>query len=511
MADDYTSPETTPESGSGVYKEFGAQGLRQYHGFVFEEWLPQLIPTARATKVYREMRDNSSVIGAFLWAIEMLLRGVEWTVEPYDESPAAAKDAEFLESAMVDMSQSWEDMIAEILSMLVFGYSYHEIVYKKRGGDTNDPTTRSKYNDGLYGWRKIPIRAQETLFRWEFDDTGGLQGMWQRHPTKFTELFIPIESALLFRTTSHKGNPEGRSILRNAYRSWWFLKRLEEIEAIGVERDVAGIPTAGIPPELFNSNLPEHVSAYNMWKSLVTNLRNDEQAGILYPLSYDEHGNPRTKIELLSTAGQKQFNTDAIIARYRTDIALAALSDVILLGHEKVGTHALAVTKEDLFLRGLEAQLDMIAAVLNDHAVPRLFRLNGWPTDNLPTLEHGEIRSIGILDLTQAVLNLAQAGMPFFPDPGTEQHIRTLLDLPASDLADNIGVVTPSNAVAPGPNQPGAAGATATATSTTATPTGSEGGGGAGAAPAGKMPTAMADQVNTATTNRPARPGAPGA
>ena len=49
------------------------------------------------------------------------------------------------------------------------GWSFHEIVYKRRMGNTKNPTTKSKYTDGLIGWKKLPIRAQETLYRWEYD------------------------------------------------------------------------------------------------------------------------------------------------------------------------------------------------------------------------------------------------------------------------------------------------------------------------------------------------------
>ena len=31
-------------------------------------------------------------------------------------------------------------------------------------------------------------------------------------------------------------------MLRNSYRSWYYKKRLEEFESVGVERDLAGLP-----------------------------------------------------------------------------------------------------------------------------------------------------------------------------------------------------------------------------------------------------------------------------
>ncbi|WP_155274431.1 hypothetical protein [Piscirickettsia salmonis] len=47
----------------------------------------------------------------------------------------------------------------------------------------------------------------------------------------------------MFRTTSRKGNPEGRSILRNAYQPWYYKKNLESIESIGIERNLVGLLT----------------------------------------------------------------------------------------------------------------------------------------------------------------------------------------------------------------------------------------------------------------------------
>jgi hypothetical protein len=52
--------------------------------------------------------------------------------------------------------------------------------------------------------------------------------MVQMAPPRYQTTVIPIEKSLLFRTSIAKGNPEGVSLLRTAYRSWYFKKRLEE-------------------------------------------------------------------------------------------------------------------------------------------------------------------------------------------------------------------------------------------------------------------------------------------
>ena len=174
---------------------------------IYEEFLHEL-RGKRGIEAYREMSENDDVVGAILFAIEMLVRQTDWNVEPGGDSQADIDAAEFVESCMNDMQNTWIDTISEILSFLTFGWSYHEIVYKRRMGRTKDGRTRSKYADGLIGWRKLPIRAQETLYQWEYDDEDNLKGMTQMPPPSYNLYTIPIEKALLFRTKSRKDNPE---------------------------------------------------------------------------------------------------------------------------------------------------------------------------------------------------------------------------------------------------------------------------------------------------------------
>ena len=230
-------------------KEIGRIGQRRYGGTLYEEFLHVLIGK-KGIEVYCEMSENDDVVGAILFAIEMLVRQCDWNVEPGGDTAKDKEAAEFVDSCMNDMQDTWIDTISEILSFLTYGWSYHEIVYKRRMGNTKDSRTKSKYNDGLIGWRKLPIRSQESLYQWEYDNEDNLLGMTQMPPPDFGLFTIPIEKALLFRTKIRKNNPEGRSILRNAYRPWYFKRRIQEIEGIGIERDLAGLPVLYAPEEL---------------------------------------------------------------------------------------------------------------------------------------------------------------------------------------------------------------------------------------------------------------------
>ena len=432
-----TDPLIKARPTSTDFMEIGSSGLHQFGGEIQQDFLRQL-RGKQAYANYREMADNDPVVGAMLHAIEMLIRAVDWSVEPSDDADErAVAEAEFVSSCMTDMSTSWADTLAAILGFLVYGYSYHEIVYKRRQGYTKDARTRSKYSDGRVGWRKLPTRSQETIDRWDLDTNGGIRGAYQMDPNspKKGVTFLPIEKCLLFRTTSKLNNPQGRSILRNAFIPWYYKRRIQEIEAIGIERDLAGLPVALVPPQLLsNAATAEERAALDAIKQIVRNVKRDEQEGIVFPLAYDpETGNPAYDLKLLSTGGRRQFDTDAIIGRYDQRIAMTVLADFLLLGHEAVGTQALSVSKVDLFVRSLDAFLSEIAEVFNNHAIPRLMRLNGVDEGLSPTLTWSTPKSVDLGSIGSFITSLAQAGAPLFPDENLEGYLRGIAGLPVGE------------------------------------------------------------------------------
>ena len=420
--------------------EFGSTGLKHSGGTVFEEFLTNLRGT-KGARVYREMSDNDPTIGSIIYAIEKVILRLDWRVEAFSDksadgetNPKDQETAEFVNECLNDMSDSWDATLTQILSMLIYGYAFHEIVYKVRGGDSKDPQRRSKFSDNKIGWRKFAIRGQETLWQWMFDEEGGIQGLIQSDPSASINIkAIPIEKGLLFRVKNDKNNPEGRSLLRNAYRSWYFKHRIEEIEAVGIERDLAGLPIAYIPPEYLSSTASaDQISFRNSIEQIVQNVKRNEQEGIVMPLMYDESGHKMFDLSLLSTGGSRQFDTDKIINRYDQRIAMSVLSDFILLGHDRVGSYSLGTAKMDLWSMAVDAIANSIAEVINQFAIPRLLKLNGMDTARAPYLTYGEVSHIDLTEIADYVSKLANSGL-LMSDPNLEDYLRELGGLPPAD------------------------------------------------------------------------------
>lgn len=408
-----------------VNKETGRIGQRRYGGTLYEEFLPEL-RGKRGIAVYDEMSGNDDVVGAILFAIEMLVRQAAWNVEPGGNTAKDKEAAEFVKECMDDMSETWVDTISEILSFITFGWSYHEIVYKRRMGKTKDKRTRSKYNDGLIGWMKLPIRAQETLYQWEYDNEDNLLGMTQLAPPDWKICTIPTEKALHFRTKSRKDNPEGKSILRNAYRSWYFKKRIQEIEGIGIERDLAGLPVIHTPQDMdiWDREDPRMVQMYSEMEEMVKSIRRDEMEGVILPYDF--------KLELLSSGGTRQFDTNAIIDRYDTRIAMTVLADFIFLGHQQTGSFALSSDKTELFAVAIGAFLDIICETFNSQGIPQLIDINGRHFEGItgyPGMTHGDIEDMDIAKVSAFIRDMTGIGV-LVPDDGLEDYIRQVGHLP---------------------------------------------------------------------------------
>lgn len=421
------------------YREVGATGLRRFSGFIFEEFLLELTGW-KGIAIFKEMSTNDPTISGMLFAIRMLCRRVPWRTVSASTMPFDEEAAEFLETCMNDMANTWIDTIDEVLgSMLPYGYAVNEIVYKRRCGDSFDPSMRSKHSDGRIGWRKFPIRSCDTIYRWQFDDHGGIQGVEQLAPPHYYHVTIPIEKMLLFRTSIDKNNPEGRSLLRGAYRPWYLKKNIENIEGVGVERDLAGLPVALVPPEILSKGASDgEKNLLGAIKDIVVNIRRDAQEGVVFPQAYDTNGKSMYELKLLSTGGSRQFDTDKIIQRYDQRIMMTCLADFMLLGHEKVGSFALASSKTQIFTMAMGGILDMVAEIFNRYAIPRLFALNDFQISDYPRITHGDLQQADLKEVGEYFKNLSLAGCPLFPN---EELTKWLLKIanapePADELAD---------------------------------------------------------------------------
>lgn len=413
--------------------EIGQSGLYRVSGWVQADSLNELNSWPRACQIYTEMAMNSTTVGALLYAVQSLCRSVKWDVVPASQKPEDKEAAEFVESCFNDMEHPFRDILDNALTMLSFGFSLCEVVYKQRLGINEDPKINSKFNDGRVGIRKIAPRAQNTLFLWLFAEAGSQKGdviaFRQSAAPDYNLVDIPISKCLLFRTDTTANNPQGRSILRNAVRSYRFLVNLESLEGIGTERNATGLPMVKIPAAIMTGKDAESVAANRSYEQMAVDVRRDSREGVVLPSEvWKDTTVKQYDLELLSTGGLGHFDLNNIIRRYNLNILSTVLSDVVMLGHGG-GSQAMATSKQNVFLLAVKAFLDIIAAEINKNLIPKLLILNPDLKGKSPKLVHSDLAGTDLRLLGNFIKALKFANVPIENTKEMQNHFMKVAGL----------------------------------------------------------------------------------
>lgn len=422
------------------FSEMGVSGGAWDGGRPYErDFLPKLRGTQGIRK-YREMKENDPIVGAILSAMDMMLRDVDWRIEAANDTPQGLADKEFLHGVLFeDMSSTFDEFTTECISFLPYGFSFFEVVYKRRvGPNQTSGARRSIYSDNRIGIRKLSQRPQWSLERWEIASDGQVAAFVQSTPMS-GQVRIPIERGLLFRTQPDNQNPSGMSILRNAYTSYQYASHITNIEAIAIERELNGVPVGRIPAEYLSPNATASQQAVaSKLKQILRDVKFNEQGYVLLPSdTYVDESGKITDIklmdfELITSKGTRAIDTGAAIVRHQQDMARTVLADFVLLGQNDRGSFALSQSKTDLFLRALEGHVQTIASTINRHLVPKLWRLNGLNVETMPKLVAGQVAPVDLKELAFFLRNISGAGIDLGTDPDLVKRLRELANLPAA-------------------------------------------------------------------------------
>jgi hypothetical protein len=252
-------------------------------------------------------------------------------------------------------------------------------------------------------------------------------GVWQESYWGKPAVMIPTNKSLYYRTTTLNNDPSGRSVLRNAFVSYTYLNKIQEFEAIAIERELHGVPVGRMPAEYLSSDAtPEQQELRMNFERILRDLKKNEQGFALLPsdLYVDADGKPTNQrlmdLELITANGSRSIDIDPVVRRYQHDIARSVMAEFMMLGSGS-GSYALSKSKTDLFLRSLESYINTIVDVLNKQLVERLWQLNGLPFETMPKLEAGDVAPHDLKEIASFLRNLNGANI---------------------NVADNVEVVT---------------------------------------------------------------------
>lgn len=426
--------------------ELGGTGVFDSTGQVVDDGVSRELVGIRARRIYTKMQYDSTVTG-ILFAINMMLRRTKWSCIPWDRNiPEAVELADWYDTLRDDLATTWEHFISNVLSMVPYGWSLFEVVYKRRlGRKPGNNLCPSKFEDGLWGICKLAFRPQDTLDRWGLDETGELTGMYQQIYTgpDAGQKFIPIDKALLFRAQYWKDSPEGLSCLRGAYQPWLYLQGIDRAEAYGIDRELNGLPVMSVPAKLLQDAASGDADAratMQQYTQIVRDVRLNKQAGVLIPS--DCYTNPdgtmsnvrQYILELLTGNGHRAIDVESAAQRHSVNIARTVLADFLMLGTgSKTGSQSLGESRTTLFTTALDGWNDSIAEVLNRFIVPQLAVMNGFDTEILPYYQAESVNPVDVQTLIDCLDKYMRAGGAVLPDPNVDAEVRSQLGLPPAD------------------------------------------------------------------------------
>lgn len=422
-------------------KEHGFTGLRTSNGRILQEQqqafrYPHLVP------IINEMKNNPTVSSA-LNVYNYMMTRKKWTVK--GKSELSTERAAIIETMMNDMEDSWEGFIQSVLDYLCYGFSIHELVpYRrlKRNG--------SKYNDGLIGIKKLAIRNQDTIEKFNFSEDGReLLGVSQNisnleNSYKFKNLTdqdgyikIPREKFLLFTASATAGNPQGNSILKRVYLAHKMLTLLQENELLTIAKDARGLLKIELPAQYLQSeNSPDGGASAEAFKQVIDQFNEGKCGGLLVPQQMDgESKLPMFNYELMSSRGAASVDVESVIKRLQSDILQNLSVDVLALGgNGGGGSYALASEKTTLLSLAVDSRLKEMQNTLNRELIPYICKMNGWDLQDCPYFDYEDSEDLPLEEFGAFIQRVFAVGAIEFDRP-VANRIRKIFGVP--ELGEN--------------------------------------------------------------------------
>src|SRR5262245_4576784 len=417
--------------------ELGYTSMSPWTAWTRQELNPKL-RDKQGIRQYYDMKRNDGTIRGSLRLVKTPSLAANWFMVPASDSTIDKNIAKFVEENLFDeLNVDWTTLLQDILLMYDYGYMPFEKVY------TIDPKT------GKAKLKKLmplhPLDIQE----WVYDDHGGPAGVVMEpfvpYGSQFggdsivdqfpggmfsTGPFISIRKLAIFSFEAEAGDLSGISILRSAYKHWYYKDTLYKIDAIAKERHGIGIPIIVLPPGYGDDDKKKA-------DELGRNLRTNDRAHIVIPANWqvmfaELKGQPVSAIESINHHDMQILAN--VLGQFVGD---ASAKDQII----------------DVFYKSVRYMADMVANIFNKHIIRQLVDLNfkngGYPKLNARRIgEWDDLRTLSF-----AVRNFVGAGL-ITPDDTLEAQLREESDLPPIDMATRRQVPTPQQPGQPAPGQP---------------------------------------------------------
>lgn len=414
------------------FQEQGSPGFAVYGGYINQvEQNPEMWGQNR-WRTASDLLANISVIAASVRFTLNLISRPTWKFDPPDDTPQAKAMAEFAEEIFDDIDESWTRVVRRAGMYRYHGFGIHEWIAKKR-------------DDGKIGIEAVESRPQHTINRWDIDEQSQLIGVWQRNPQDGQELYIPRKKQLYLVDDSLTDSPDGMGWFRHLAEPAKRLKSYLELEGIGYERDLGGIPIARAPLQRLNELMEsgkltsaQVTQAMNQLNDFIKLKRKSSETGLVLDstpyLSKTDTGTTVSSIyewgmELITGEQHSLQELSVAIKRLEFDMALIMGTESMLIGREGAGSHALSQDKsKNLYLTANSTLEDMAECVDRDILTP-IWEMNGLDMKLKPHCQTEDVSFQDVEQIGKVLADMATAGAILDPNDPAINDLRDLMGI----------------------------------------------------------------------------------
>lgn len=382
-----------------VSPEIGDSGVNIFNGIISGEEYNRNLYGRQALKIWDEMRRSDASVGVSLRAVKLPIKSSKFFTTPASDEDL---DVEISELAKWNLFEriKWKKTLGEILTHLEFGFAVFEMVFEP------------ELVNGT--WRivltKLAYRKPTTIESWQCED--GSPGITQRL-SNGKLVSIPLERLLVFTNEQEGDNYEGRSILRTAYKHWFYVDKFYQIDAVGAERQALGVVDIAYQKGTDQKTIESA-------KLAARNIRANEESSIAHPKDLE--------ITFMDMKASTLKDLQPSISHHDRQITKNVLAQFLELGSSGgAGSRSTSEDHHELFNQSVQAVNDLIADTLG-YVVKTLVDLN-YNVDKYPTVGSSDIDQANIAALAETVSKFESAGFLTVSDED-EAHVRNLIGFP---------------------------------------------------------------------------------
>lgn len=410
---------------TGATPNYSFTGVGTGYDF-YASSLPELSGVSLVRDMF-VMADTDETVGAMLYCITATMRQIVWALTPQvdgkdaPDDPEARRYADLVDGMLKDMDRPFSDHVDDVMTMLWAGFAPCEIVLKQRNA------ANSRFPDGFYGIDTLNLLDQTTIFDWLYED---------HRPVAMRQYGfliggggggdIPLWKVLHYRTNAQYNNPRGRPLLKNAWRVWRLKRKVQEAEAIGIERELCGLPIFDVPQAVIDQQYEtdgsgaltkdaQHArSMIAAAQNAVKNIRLTKEGGLVIPSDTwadENEGDHARKFDfrILTSGGQRAIDSRTAARDYDHAIARVAMMQFLTLGQRSGGSYGLSEDQSSMAVNSIMALCDKLTSEFNRKAMALLWQVNAWPNKYRPRLSHSDVNKNSLTMLGQFFAGVGRA------------------------------------------------------------------------------------------------------